>query len=384
MPIIYSYICGVFLTVLSLVPIVVDAAELPVHAEKEVVPSVSQLAPVLRRAYATSRVADVFVLPSQTLGNTVSDERKTDFGRRPIIALLLPRNSDVKQDMTKQMADALNAFETVTLDAVAPNNSIGPPPISREAIASSSPEKVVITASQGMSAELRNAGFQSVRVLLDKSRLAEQSLIPAYGGAKRPLLFLADAAGFLRSVETVSSERDITRILEIWRKQYWFAARIQAGQLAPDFATPDANGVVRRLSDLRGRRNVLVTFFPRCFTGGCANHLSSLQEAKAELDKSETEVWAVSVDPADGEKGQRAFALSLGLEFPLLPDIGRNLCILYGAANSPNLYAARMSIFIDKNGTIRWVDKQVDVKTHGTDVLSRLEQMNRTDKLRKE
>jgi peroxiredoxin len=28
------------------------------------------------------------------------------------------------------------------------------------------------------------------------------------------------------------------------------------------------NGTVRRLADLRGQKNLLLTFFPKCFTGG--------------------------------------------------------------------------------------------------------------------
>ena len=72
---------------------------------------------------------------------------------------------------------------------------------------------------------------------------------------------------------------------------------------------------------------------------------------------------------------QIAFAQSLGLDFPLVPDTGRNLSILFGAARNVTQPSARMSVFIDKQGIVRFIDKQVNVGTHGADVLARLREM---------
>ena len=106
-------------------------------------------------------------------------------------------------------------------------------------------------------------------------------------------------------------------------------AVLRVGDAAPDFTATDSNGNTWKLSDLRGRKNVLLTFFPRCFTGGCAGHLASVQAALPALEKTQTQVLAVSVDPA---AEQTAFAAKLSLQFPLLPDPERDLSMLYGAA----------------------------------------------------
>ncbi|RYG69976.1 redoxin domain-containing protein, partial [bacterium] len=87
---------------------------------------------------------------------------------------------------------------------------------------------------------------------------------------------------------------------------------------------------------------------------------------------SNTEVWAVSIDPAEGETGQRAFAHELLLPYPLLPDVGRNICLLYGATESPNQFAQRQSVLIDKQGIVRWITKNVNPDTHGEDVLAKI------------
>ncbi len=144
------------------------------------------------------------------------------------------------------------------------------------------------------------------------------------------------------------------------------------GQRAPSINIVDADGKRRRLADMRFEKRVLLTFFPKCFTGTCASQLTSLRDSYAELQKQDVEVWAISTDDAEGEKGQRAFAKELKLPFPLLPDTERTISQSYGAAHTKEQMAARMSVLVSKNGTIEWVDKQIDPRTHGADVLARL------------
>jgi peroxiredoxin len=47
---------------------------------------------------------------------------------------------------------------------------------------------------------------------------------------------------------------------------------------------------------------MLLTFFLKCFTGGCANRLSSLRDHQADLDAPDMQILTVSVDPSEGEK----------------------------------------------------------------------------------
>lgn len=150
---------------------------------------------------------------------------------------------------------------------------------------------------------------------------------------------------------------------------------VQVGEKAPDFKFEDDNGQIWRLSDLRTEKNVLLTFFPKCFTGGCANHLSSLRDHQAEFDALDTQIIAVSVDPAAGENGQRAFADQWQLKFPLVPDTARRFAMLYGAAQNEKQLAARMSIFIDKEGVVRFIDTQVNVRAHGAQTIERIREL---------
>lgn len=151
--------------------------------------------------------------------------------------------------------------------------------------------------------------------------------------------------------------------------------KIEEGEPAPAFSVLDMNGKKLELSQFAGKKNVLLTFFPKCFTGRCTNHLSSLRDVYEEMQANDTEVIAVSVDPADGPRGQKAFAAMWNFEFPMVPDVSRDLCILYGAATTPNQLAERMSVLIDKKGVVRWITHEVNVQTHGEDVLAKMSEL---------
>ncbi len=43
---------------------------------------------------------------------------------------------------------------------------------------------------------------------------------------------------------------------------------LKVGDMAPDFTLPATDGKPVKLSDLRGKKNVVLAFFPAAFTGG--------------------------------------------------------------------------------------------------------------------
>lgn len=199
-----------------------------------------------------------------------------------------------------------------------------------------------------------------------------QTLAQVFG----PSTFVAvDRAGWIRDIEPLplaTSDLQNFALRFLLERSPDPTPALAVGKPAPDFCLRDANGVFRRLSSLRGRKNLVLTFFPKCFTGKCKSHLSSLRDNYGAFQLADTEVWAVSVDAAGGEQGQKAFAESLGISFPFLPDEGRNLCFLFDAVQTPTDLAKRQSVLIDKEGIVRWIDREVAPITHGEDVLARL------------
>ena len=45
-------------------------------------------------------------------------------------------------------------------------------------------------------------------------------------------------------------------------------AQLKAGDVAPDFAVPSSTGKTVRLADFKGKRTVVLAFFPKAFTSG--------------------------------------------------------------------------------------------------------------------
>jgi peroxiredoxin Q/BCP len=82
--------------------------------------------------------------------------------------------------------------------------------------------------------------------------------------------------------------------------------------------------------------------------------------------------FAASVDDAGTNK---KFAESLELDYPILSDPGRKTANAFGVLPGDREYAARHTIYIGKEGKVLFVDRDVDVRTHGADVAKKLEEL---------
>ena len=73
---------------------------------------------------------------------------------------------------------------------------------------------------------------------------------------------------------------------------------IETGSEAPDFDLKVDSSTRVRLSDFRGRRNVLLVFHPFAFTAVCEEEALDLQENLPAFESAETDVLLVSCDSA--------------------------------------------------------------------------------------
>ena len=127
--------------------------------------------------------------------------------------------------------------------------------------------------------------------------------------------------------------------------------QINVGDTAPDFELEDQNGKKVRLSQYKGKKNVLLAFFPFAFSPVCTNELGELKEKEGLVLKLDTQILAASVDSTWSEK---AFAKELGVKFPILGDFGRQVVPLYGALIEDKGFAKRTIFIIDKKGKIAY------------------------------
>ena len=125
------------------------------------------------------------------------------------------------------------------------------------------------------------------------------------------------------------------------------------GDEAPDFTLRDQFGQDVRLSDFRGRKAVVLMFFPFAFTGVCTGELSGVRDRLDEFLTFDTEVLAISTDAT---YSLRVFADTDGLNFPLLSDFWPHGAVAssYGVFDAEIGVARRSSFVVDKAGVISW------------------------------
>jgi mycoredoxin-dependent peroxiredoxin len=128
---------------------------------------------------------------------------------------------------------------------------------------------------------------------------------------------------------------------------------IETGSAAPEFDLETEDGGRVRLSDFRGRRNVLLVFHPRAFTPVCEEEALDLQENLASFEDADTEVVLVSCDPAPA---RRAWKRQLGLTYTLASDFWPHgaAAQAYGVFDDTRGTPVRGTFLIDKSGTVVW------------------------------
>ncbi|AGL15288.1 peroxiredoxin [Actinoplanes sp. N902-109] len=132
---------------------------------------------------------------------------------------------------------------------------------------------------------------------------------------------------------------------------------IDVGDQAPDFTLKDQNNQEVSLSDFRGRKAVLLVFYPLAFTGTCQGELTEIQENYSEYSNDYIQVLTVSVDSVYSHK---IWADREGFTFPLLADFWPHggVAQAYGVFNEDAGFANRGTFIIDKAGTVRFAQQQ--------------------------
>lgn len=155
--------------------------------------------------------------------------------------------------------------------------------------------------------------------------------------------------------------------------------RLSAGDTAPAFTLPDADGQQVSLSDFAGQR-VIVYFYPRAMTPGCTTQAIDFSAAIDELERHQLSVLGISPDPVNKLAQFRA---KENVAFPLLSDPDRATLNAYGAYGERMLYGKLVegvirSTFVvdvgaDGTGTVAVAQYNVKAKGHVDKLMRDLE-----------
>ena len=123
------------------------------------------------------------------------------------------------------------------------------------------------------------------------------------------------------------------------------------GDQAPDFTLSNQNGEEINLASFRGKKAVVLVFYPFSFTGICTGELCELRDNFAMFEAENVELLAIS---CDSKFTQKVFATQEGYNFGVLSDFWPHGAVAqaYGVFLEDKGMATRATFVINKDGVI--------------------------------
>ncbi|HKA28314.1 MAG TPA: peroxiredoxin [Candidatus Binatia bacterium] len=145
---------------------------------------------------------------------------------------------------------------------------------------------------------------------------------------------------------------------------------VRVGDEAPDFVLPDRTGKMVRLSEFRGRKAVVLYFYPKDDTPGCTKESCAFRDSYQDFQDAGAEVIGVSSDSAESHG---RFAAKHRLPFTLLADQGGQVRKRYGVPATLGLLPGRVTFVIDRAGIVRHVfNSQFQATQHVSEAIEAL------------
>ena len=147
---------------------------------------------------------------------------------------------------------------------------------------------------------------------------------------------------------------------------------LHVGEPAPSFTLPDASMEMMDLSSYRGKKNVVLYFYPKDGTPACTIQAIGFSDRENEFKKLDTIVFGVSRDDV---LSHQAFRDKHGLTVNLLADTEEEVCRLYDVIQEKIVDGhqkqclCRSTFVIDKKGVVRHILQDVSPKAHVEEVL---------------
>ncbi len=147
---------------------------------------------------------------------------------------------------------------------------------------------------------------------------------------------------------------------------------LEEGTAAPDFSMRDVKGKVFKLSDLKGKKNAVVYFYPKDFTPGCTTEATEFTRDYKQFVDAGIEIVGIS---PDSEESHDKFRAKMGIPYPLVADTEKEISKKYGVYGLKSFMGReymgvnRSTFLVDKTGKIIKVFKKVKPAGHSKEVL---------------
>ena len=145
---------------------------------------------------------------------------------------------------------------------------------------------------------------------------------------------------------------------------------IQEGDVAPDFSLKNQKGETVSLKQFKGKKNVVLYFYPKDDTPGCTKEACTFRDQYEVFMKQGSEVIGVSSDTVDSHS---KFSQKYHLPFSLLADEGGALRKTYGVQKTMGIFPGRVTYVIDREGLVKKIfSSQLNATKHVEEALQAL------------
>ncbi len=136
---------------------------------------------------------------------------------------------------------------------------------------------------------------------------------------------------------------------------------IAVGAAAPEFTLKDQSQKEVKLSDFKGKKNVVLVFYPLDWSPVCTNEHKCFVDDMKKFEQLDAQVLGLSVDSAWSHK---AYAEKMGIQYPLLADFQPRGAVAekFGMFLADKGITGRAIAIINKDGKVAWF-KQYDIPT---------------------
>lgn len=147
---------------------------------------------------------------------------------------------------------------------------------------------------------------------------------------------------------------------------------LQAGQHAPTFSLPDADMQTVDVAKLRGKKNIVLYFYPKDGTPGCTMQATEFSDHEDEFARHDCVIMGVSPDDC---LAHAEFRDANGVSIRLLADTEGEVCRKYGVLEDREsngqrrCSVVRSTFVIDKKGMVRHAFYNVNPRGHASEVL---------------
>jgi thioredoxin-dependent peroxiredoxin len=151
---------------------------------------------------------------------------------------------------------------------------------------------------------------------------------------------------------------------------------LDKGNIAENFELLGNNGSSFILSSYKNSKNVVLCFYPKNHLFACPSKkvfemAKSVISVYPEIVATNTVLFAISVDSVDS---QSEFVKEYQVPYIHLSDPKKIACKKYAGTNIAGL-AKRSTFIIDKNGIIQDVMREINVASHGQEILDSLKKI---------